>query len=125
MSKDETTNTNKRLPLSSDIVFKKVFAKEENLDLLKSLLEAILKIEIRKIELKNSEIIRDSKNGKSGVLDVKAEINDNSVIDIEMQVENEYNMEHRSAFYMVNTASNEIKKGQIYVNLKKTIVMQG
>ena len=40
-----------------------------------------------------------------------------------MQVENEYNMEHRSAFYMVNTASNEIKKGQIYVNLKKTIVI--
>ena len=37
-------HTEKRLPLTSDIVFKRVFSKEGNEDILKSLLEAILKI---------------------------------------------------------------------------------
>ena len=42
-------NTEKRLPLTSDIVFKRVFSKEGNEDILKSLLEAILEIPIQKI----------------------------------------------------------------------------
>jgi predicted transposase/invertase (TIGR01784 family) len=62
-------------------------------------------------------------DSKAGVLDIKALINNNSVIDIEMQVEDEHNMEHRSAFYMVSTSSQEFKKGEFYVDLKKTIVI--
>ncbi len=51
MNKEKTNNSNKakdtlnkevkKLPLSSDIVFKRVFSKEENRGLLKSILEAI------------------------------------------------------------------------------------
>ncbi|MCI8411778.1 MAG: hypothetical protein HFJ40_05030 [Clostridia bacterium] len=42
-----------RLPLTSDYVFKRVFAKEGNEDILKDFLEAILDIEIQKIEVQN------------------------------------------------------------------------
>lgn len=48
-------NTNKKLPLTSDIVFKRVFSKEGNEDILKALLEAILEIPIREVIVKNPE----------------------------------------------------------------------
>ena len=69
----------KKLPLSSDIVFKKVFAKEENKDLLKSLLEAILDVKIENLEVQNPEIPKDVAYNKSIVLDIKAKINDDII----------------------------------------------
>ena len=40
-----------RLPLTSDYVFKRVFAREENNSMLKDFLEAILNIHINKVEV--------------------------------------------------------------------------
>ena len=48
----EDTNVT-RLPLTSDYVFKRVFAREENNSMLKDFLEAILNIHINKVEVKN------------------------------------------------------------------------
>ena len=48
------------LPLSNDYVFKRIFGKGGNEKILKSLLEAILKISIQKIEIKNPEIPKES-----------------------------------------------------------------
>ena len=62
-------------------------------------------------------------DNKAGVMDIKAIINDNSVIDIEMQVENEYNIEDRVTYYMAGMSSQEIKKGEEYIDLKKAIVI--
>ena len=133
MNKEKTNNNNKakdtlnkegkKLPLSSDIVFKRVFSKEENRGLLKSILEAILKIEINKIEIKNPEIPRELKDSKAGVLDIKAEINENTIIDVEMQVSNMNTFIDRNEFYLVTTAANEAKKGEDYYKLKKTITI--
>ena len=47
----EKTNQ-KLLPLSSDIVFKRVFSREGTEDILKDFLEAILNIKIKKVEVK-------------------------------------------------------------------------
>ena len=46
-------NNRKKLPLTSDIVFKRVFSREGNEEILKALLEAILNIKIAKVEVKN------------------------------------------------------------------------
>ena len=54
-SKSNTLPNQEKLPLNSDTVFKRVFAKEENKNLLISLLEDILKIEIKSIEIKKGE----------------------------------------------------------------------
>lgn len=113
----------KRLPLSSDVVFKSTFAKEQNKDLLKSLLEAILKIEIKNIEVKNPEIPKNLADVKAGVLDIKALINDDTVIDIEMQVEDQYNIDSRSTRYLTSMSSTEIKVGEEYTELKKCIAI--
>ena len=40
-----------RLPLTSDYVFKRIFAREENNSMLKDFLEAILNIHINKVEV--------------------------------------------------------------------------
>ena len=47
----EDTNVT-RLPLTSDYVFKRIFAREENNSMLKDFLEAILNIHINKVEVK-------------------------------------------------------------------------
>lgn len=122
MSKINTQKLN-RLPLSNDYVFKRVFAKEGNEGLLKDLLESILDIDINKVVIQNPELIRETKEGKTGVLDIKAEINENTVIDIEIQVENEYNMSERSTVYMGKLISNQLNKGDTYGKLKKSILI--
>ena len=50
------------LPLSNDYVFKRISGKGGNERILKSLLEAILKISIQKIEIKNPEIPKETIN---------------------------------------------------------------
>lgn len=77
-------NQLKRLPLTSDIVFKRVFSKEGNEDVLKALLEAILEISIQNVVIKNPELPRNLYDSKAGVLDVKVEIDTHTLCDIEM-----------------------------------------
>ena len=52
-TKEETKQ--KMLPLTSDIVFKRVFSREGNEKILKDLLEAILEIKIKGVVVKNPE----------------------------------------------------------------------
>ena len=80
-----------RLPLTDDYIFKRVFAFEGNESVLKDLLEAILKKNIKKVEIKNPEIIPYEKDEKRGLLDIKAEIDNGTVLDIEMQMEDKKN----------------------------------
>lgn len=93
------TETTKKLPLTSDIVFKRVFSREDSKDILKDLLEAILEIQIQNVEVKNPELPRNLYDGKAGILDVKAEINNHTLCDIELQVRDLKNMKKRSTYY--------------------------
>ena len=60
---------------------------------------------------------------KACTLDIKAKINEDTITNIEMQVNDEHNIEDRSIYYMVKTASNELKIGEDYTELSKTIVI--
>lgn len=70
--KQETQNTQKRLELTNDYVFKRIFAKPKNNQELKEFVEAILDIKIKKIEVKNPEITKNYSDEKLGVLDIRA-----------------------------------------------------
>ena len=87
------------IPLSNDYVFKRIFGKGGNEKILKSLLEAILKMNIQKIEVKNPEIPKETIDEKLSILDIKAEINEDTIIDIEMQVGNTTAMDRRLVVY--------------------------
>ena len=111
------------LPLSNDYVFKRIFGKGGNEKILKSLLEAILKINIQKIEIKNPEIPKESIEEKLSILDIKAEINENTIIDIELQVGNTTAIERRLVVYNAKLIAGEIKVSEKYQTAKDTIVI--
>ena len=81
--------TQNLLSLKSDWTFKRIFTKEGNEDLLIDFLESVLDTKINKIELRNTELLKDNEEQKKGILDIKAELNDNSIIDIELQIQNQ------------------------------------
>ena len=112
-----------RLPLTNDYVFKRVFGKKVNENILKDLLEAILDIKIEKVEVQNPEIPKEAIEDKLSVLDIKAELNKNTIVDIEMQVVDEKNIEERSVVYLSKNSSGQLQIGEQYTNLKKSIVI--
>lgn len=113
----------KKLPLTSDIVFKRVFSKEGNEDILKSLLEAILEIPIQDVVVKNPELPRNLYDSKASILDVKVEIDKDIVCNIEMQVKDLGDIDKRSTYYMSRILSDELKKSENYRQVKNTIVI--
>ena len=113
----------KKLPLTSDIVFKRVFAKEGNEDILKALLEAILEIPIKQVVVKNPELPRNLYDSKAGILDIKVEIDKNVICDIEMQVQDYHDIDKRSTYYMSKLLSDNLKRSEDYKITKNTIVI--
>ena len=114
----------KNLNLTNDFVFKKVFGKKGNESILKDLLEAILKIKIKKIELQTEvELEKELIDDKTGVLDIEATIDDNTIIDIEMQMRNQYNMKERSLFYWAGLYYTALKKKGEYKENKRVITI--
>ncbi len=86
--------------LRRDEIFKIVFGKNENKKYLKDLLESILHMEIKNLEVKN-EVLLDKiyANTKDMRLDILVEIDEKTKIDIEMQNKNEYNIVERGNMY--------------------------
>ena len=113
-----------KLKLTNDFIFKKVFGKKGNESILKDLLEAILKIKIKKIELQAEvELERELIDDKTGVLDIEATIDDNTIIDVEMQMRNQYNMKERSLFYWAGLYYTGLKKKEEYKENKRVITI--
>ena len=112
-----------RLPLTSDYVFKRIFAREENNSMLKDFLEAILNIHIDKVEVKNPELTPNMADEKLGILDLKLDIDNERVVDVEMQVSNEHNIKERSSTYLSKLAAEQLKAKQNYKELKKIITI--
>ena len=112
-----------RLPITDDYIFKRVFAFEGNESALKDLLEAILKKDIKTVTIKNPEIIPYEKDEKRGLLDIKAETGDGTILDIEMQMEDEKNTDERGTQYLGKMITEQLKKGDKYKKLKKSIVI--
>ena len=62
--------------LTEDYIFKRVFGKKGNEDILKDLLESILEIQIEEIEvIIGAEIEKENIEDKLGIIDLKATIN--------------------------------------------------
>ena len=112
-----------RLPLTDDYIFKRVFAFEGNESVLKDLLEAILRKNIKNVTIKNPEIIPYEREDKRGLLDIKAETDDGTVLDIEMHMEDKKNIEERGTLYLANMITSQLQVGDDYTTLKKSIVI--
>lgn len=112
---------NSRLDLKDDYVFKKIFSKPENSSELKEFLEAILNISINNIEVKNPELPKNYPDEKLGILDIRAHVNDDIIIDVEMQVGNVYTIVNRNISYLSRIIAEQLRVGDKYQYLKKFI----
>ena len=116
------SNNNKKYIPTNDYVFKRIFGKEGNEDITKDFIKCATGIEYENINLNSKPILEaDIINNKMGVLDVRVEGDENSKIDIEMQVTaNEY-MADRILWYWAKLYSETMKKGNTYDNTKRAI----
>ena len=115
--------TEGRMQLTVDYAFKRVFGKNGNESILKDLLESILNIEIKSITIQNPEIPKNMKDGKVGVLDVRAELNGDEITEVEMQVQDQHNIDKRSPTYLTKIYSDQLKEGEQYMEVKKVVVI--
>ena len=112
-----------RMQLTVDYAFKRVFGKNGNESILKDLLESILNIEIKSITIQNPEIPKNMRDGKVGVLDVRAELNGDEITEVEMQVQDQHNIDKRSPTYLTKIYSDQLKEGEQYIEVKKVVVI--
>ncbi|AGX41931.1 Rpn family recombination-promoting nuclease/putative transposase [Clostridium saccharobutylicum] len=109
-----------------DFVFKLLFGDERNKDLLISFLSAVLDLpesEFIGIEILNTELFREFKEDKKGILDVRAKTKNGKQIDIEIQVLPTEFMPERTLFYWSKMYTAQVKPGDTYDKLKKCITI--
>ena len=98
-------------------------ALQKNPKVLKSLVCSMLRLrlqEIRSIQIINPIILGEAVDEKTFILDINIVLNDNTLINLEMQVENLYNWEERSLSYLCRTFD-QLQKGEEYSSAKPVI----
>ena len=114
----------RKITPKSDIIFKNIFGKEENVKLLESLLESILGEKVDVIStIKSKELDIKNIKDKVGVLDVQAILEDGTILDIEMQNKNYAYYNKRILFYASKLISSQVETGEQYTEIKDVILI--
>ena len=112
--------------LLNDFAFKYVFSedcKEAN-DALKSLLTVFLERKVNHVVVKNSELVKDYSKMKSPRLDLLVEFDDQTTVDLEMQLrQTKDNLPIRFSYYLARLHGSQELEGKYYGELKETIVL--
>ena len=97
----------------NDRAFKEVFLNPNNSDLLKALLEFILKIKIEKLEIKKTELLSGNVNIKDKRVDAIVHTG-NKKIEIEINSQNKDYLHTRSTAYICNIYQSNASIGDTY-----------
>ena len=108
---------------TNDVVFKLLFSKPENSELLISFLTAVLKPArpIQSVQILNPELPKDTAVNKTIILDVMAKLSDGSKIDVEMQVDDRKNLRKRIPFYLARLHQSQLDPGDPYHKITPTV----
>ncbi|EPB8167299.1 Rpn family recombination-promoting nuclease/putative transposase [Clostridium perfringens] len=108
---------------SIDFVFKKLFGAEESKESLISLLNAIIKSDspIEDVEILNNDLDKEHNADKFSRLDIKAKTDKDELINIEIQIKNEYNMIQRTLYYWSRIYTDQLSSTRDYSELSRTI----
>ena len=126
------------LPPKMDFVFKKIFGNENHPNILISFLNAVLNPidPIKSVTLQDTTIEKEyltdkwgphpakqvsSIDGVIGRLDVRATTDKGEHINIEIQLDNKYNMIKRSLYYWSKLYEGQLESGNDYQKLARTI----
>ena len=114
---------------TNDLIFKFVFGREERkrvtLTCINDLLGRTGKDAFVDLDFRNVEMIPATENEKQGRLDVFGLLDDNTRVDLEMQVFNHLNMDKRSLFYWAQMYLHfdGLKRGDGYLKMKPAIAI--
>ena len=104
-----------------DVVFHALF-REDNKELLGALTSDILREEVKiKTTDKNRYVDIEEANDKLGVMDLRAELEDGAYCIIEIQLKQHKNEPERILYYWADAYSRQIKRGDRFGKLQKTI----
>ena len=109
--------------LKLDIIFKK--ASTENEDMLQSFLASCLDIpvnSITNIRIAKNELVSETVDGKFSRLDLTIELN-GSLVNVEIQLKDEKDFRDRTLYYWAKLYTSELKSGESYIRLKRTITI--
>lgn len=113
--------TLQELSLADDYLFSKVM---EDPDICRLLLEKILNVTIRKVELDIPQKSIDPNYTSHGIrLDVYVADDQNTIYSVEMQRSNEYNIPKRLRYYQGMMDMDQLQKGSAYSSLKRDIII--
>ena len=105
-----------------DLIFKEVFLGD--LDLLASLISSILEIDIQAeyLAILNTELVPAYETGRLSRLDIRIKTADKH-IDLELQLNNRYNMDKRSIFYLSKLFIEQMTQGLDFKDLCPAIAI--
>ena len=110
--------------LKNDVIFNTFFSRRGNEEFLIDFLQALLKIEITKIDIcEQVNLEKLARNEKGGRLDLQAKLNNGIIINIELQIRNQNNIENRTLLYGAKTISREVKRGTDYKDINQIIMI--
>ena len=115
-----------QITLTNDYAFKRLLGSEENKPLLQDLLECILDLDpqdVIDLELMDKELTKEELSDKTGILDVKRKLTNNTVIDIEIQASWNASFVKRTLFYWAKMYTADFKAGESYESLHKCIAI--
>lgn len=108
----------------NDYIFKRLFGRIGKENIVKDFLEAVLDVKIKSAILGNETILLpEETNGKTGVLDVRVTLENNTEIDIEIQNSKIDYLVKRMHFYLARLYQSSLKIGSDYSSLRKAIVI--
>ncbi|PCJ16634.1 MAG: transposase, partial [Candidatus Cloacimonadota bacterium] len=111
--------------LTNDIIFKIVFAHPKKTDLLKCLLNALLKLKgndlIKNVTVLNPFNDKEFLDDKVSIVDIKAEDTNGFFYNIEMQIQVPAYWSKRALYYASKLYTSQLDRGSNYQKLKKTI----
>ena len=117
----------KNIKPTDDFVFRAIFGQQKNAEITKQFTSRIIGRDIKTIKLIQSKSILPMYYGsKTSVIDVEAQIDDDILCDIEMQVSEDHNMTNRMLEYWAKEylEQSDYARGlKNYRKLKKTIVI--
>jgi predicted transposase/invertase (TIGR01784 family) len=111
----------------NDFVFKRIFGSEDNRDVLLAFLNCVLAAGegplLTEVEVQNPYTDKDSPSDKQSIFDIWAKASDGSLIDVEMQLFNKYDIEKRTLYYWSKRYSSQLQEGESYKALNRCITI--
>ena len=119
-----SNNQRKKYNLKNDIIFKAFFSRKGNEEFLIDFLNALLKIDIKEIKIRDEVSLEQlSILEKGGRLDLQAILNNDTIVNIELQIANYFNIKERTTYYCSKVLSQETLRGTDYKDIQQIIMV--